>query len=106
MRIPCPHCGERDLREFTCRGGAEALDRPAPDAPDEAWDSWLHLRENRAGRTRELWQHSGGCRAWLLVERDTLTHALYRVRDIALAGRGQGGRGRAKGGRAQGGRGR
>jgi sarcosine oxidase subunit delta len=33
-----------------------------------------------------LWQHQSGCRAWLLIERDTLTHAVGAVtpaRDIA-----------------------
>lgn len=30
MRLPCPLCGTRDLREFYCQGAA--LPRPAPDA--------------------------------------------------------------------------
>ena len=90
MRIKCPLCGERDLREFTCRGAAVGLDRPAPDAPDAAWDDYLHLRDNPAGDTRELWQHSGGCRAWIVVTRDTSSHAVLGselARDAA-SGRG------------------
>ena len=27
---------------------------------------------------REYWHHGGGCRAWLVVDRDTLTHEIYR----------------------------
>ena len=74
MRIDCPLCGTRDVREFTYRGAAVALDRPAPDAGVEVWDDYLHNRENPAGRTRDLWYHEAGCAAWLVVERDTRTH--------------------------------
>ncbi|MGI3167992.1 sarcosine oxidase subunit delta [Pseudooceanicola sp. C21-150M6] len=82
MRLTCPHCGERDLREFVY-GGA-ALARPSGDwGPD--WDAYVHLRENPAGRSREYWQHGSGCAAWLLVERDTVTHEIYAV---TLAGEG------------------
>jgi len=78
MRIPCPLCGLRDLREFTVKGGAEYLDRPTgEDAAD--WDTYLHLRANPAGRTKELWYHSAGCASWLVVERDTTTHEVYGV---------------------------
>jgi methylglutamate dehydrogenase subunit B len=81
MRLTCPLCGERDRREFYYRGDAVALDRPAPDAGPDAWDGYLHLRENPAGKTRDLWHHEAGCGAWLVVTRDTVTHA---VLDVAL----------------------
>ena len=55
------------------------LERPAPDAGEAAWDAYLHLRDNPAGPTRELWQHEGGCGAWLVVTRDTTTHVIDRV---------------------------
>ena len=76
MRITCPHCGERDLREFSYRGAAVALRRPAPDAPDAAWDDYLHLRDNPAGLTRDVWYHEGGCAAWIVVTRNTVTHEI------------------------------
>ncbi len=79
MRIPCPFCGDRDLREFHVMGGAEWLARPAPNAGAAAWDAYLHQRANPAGRTRELWLHEAGCGAWLMVERDTVTHAVHAV---------------------------
>ncbi|GGH20616.1 sarcosine oxidase subunit delta [Cribrihabitans marinus] len=79
MRIPCPLCGTRDRREFWYRGAAVDLERPAPDAGVEAWDDFVYLRENPAGPTRELWYHEGGCGAWLVVERDTVTHEIGRV---------------------------
>ena len=82
MRITCPICGERDLREFTYRGSAKLLARPAADAGADAWDDYLNVRENPAGRNPELWHHAGGCRAWLRVVRDTRDH---RVLSVGLA---------------------
>jgi len=74
MRLTCPVCGERDRREFYYKGDATALDRPAPDAGGQAWDDYLHNRDNPAGVTRELWHHAAGCGAWLVVERNATTH--------------------------------
>lgn len=74
MRITCPICGERDRREFYFKG--VALARPEPDAGEAAWDEYVFLRENPAGETRELWQHEAGCGAWVVVTRDTVTHAV------------------------------
>ncbi|MDW3222449.1 MAG: sarcosine oxidase subunit delta [Paracoccaceae bacterium] len=77
MRLSCPICGERDRREFYYQGDAIALQRPAPDASDEAWDNYVHLRDNPAGQTRDLWQHEGGCGAWIVVTRNTVTHEVF-----------------------------
>ena len=74
MRLPCPICGERDRREFYYKGAAVALERPGPEADAQTWDHYLHLRENPAGETRELWYHEAGCSAWLVVTRNTSTH--------------------------------
>ena len=82
MRIECPICGERDRREYYYQGAALALDRPASDAGIEAWDDYLFLRENPAGMTRDLWHHEGGCGAWVVVTRDTVSHV---VSDVQLA---------------------
>ncbi len=79
MRITCPNCGERDRREFYYQGDALALSRPAPDAGAEAWDDYLHNRENLAGDIRDMWFHEAGCGAWLVVERNTVTHAVHAV---------------------------
>jgi len=74
MRLPCPLCGDRDSREFSYMGAAVRLNRPSPDAGEAAWDDYLHLRDNPAGVTRDLWYHEGGCGAWLVVTRNTVTH--------------------------------
>ena len=74
MKVTCPACGARDRREFTWCGDALALDRPDRDAGAEAWDAYIHLRENPAGATREIWYHDA-CGAMIVGERDTVTHA-------------------------------
>ncbi len=80
MRIKCPLCGERDRREFYYQGDAIALKRPDADAGPEVWDDYLHNRDNPAGATRDLWHHEAGCGAWLVVTRNTVTHAVLAVK--------------------------
>ncbi|WP_296761728.1 sarcosine oxidase subunit delta [Sediminimonas sp.] len=86
MRITCPICGARDRREFYYQGAAVALDRPLPEAGAQAWDDYLHNRDNPAGPTRELWQHEAGCGAWLVVARDTATHEMLGA-ELAMTAR-------------------
>ncbi len=76
MRLKCPLCGERDRREFTYYGHETFLDRPDAGAPAEAWHDYVHIRDNPAGRTRDLWYHDP-CQSWLVVTRDTVTHAIF-----------------------------
>jgi len=56
------------------------LDRPAPDAGAAAWNDYLHNRDNPCGETRDLWFHEAGCGAWLVVTRDTATHAVMTAK--------------------------
>ena len=90
MIIDHPLLGPRDAAEFVYLGDAGLIDRPDPQAGDaaERFHDYLHLRDNPAGQHRELWFHEQGDRSWLVVTRDTLTHAIVRVelaRDVALA---------------------
>ena len=88
MRIACPYCGERGSEEFTYLGDATPV-RPDPyqPAPGEAFHTYVYLRENPAGTHRELWYHGSGCRSWLVVTRDTRTHA---IDDVQFAGQWRG----------------
>jgi sarcosine oxidase subunit delta len=80
MRIPCPHCGLRDLQEFSYLGDA-TLTRPDDlEASPAAMHDYVYLRDNPSGPHRELWYHGVGCRAWLAVTRDTRTHAIADAR--------------------------
>lgn len=83
MRLTCPLCGSRDRREFYYYGAADYLNRPEPGAGDAAWDDYLHLRDNPAGVTRDLWYHELGCSAWILVERNTVTHEVLGTTLVA-----------------------
>ena len=80
MRITCPHCGERSLDEYTYHGDA-AQPRPEPGREDAADIFYVYgyERQNVAGPMQELWYHGSGCRAWLVVTRDTRTHEISRV---------------------------
>ncbi len=86
MRLNCPLCGTRDRREFYYSGAEALARRPAADAPADAWDAHLHNRDNPAGATRDLWQHEAGCGAWLIVSRDTVTHAISGAELLADRG--------------------
>lgn len=90
MRIPCPWCGERDAGEFVY-GGDAGPRRPADDAPLQDWVDYVFYRDNPRGPHREYWQHVQGCRAWIVVERDTLTHAVGGSRPAAEAAAETGG---------------
>ena len=81
IRIPCPFCGPRDHSEFGY-GGDGTIKYPALDAPAEDWIEAVYQRENIRGRQFETWQHTSGCRAWLMVERDTMTHEIHSVRAV------------------------
>lgn len=85
MLIKCPYCGLRDVSEFTYQDHANRK-RPDPSSTDlDAWNDYVYQRGNPAGEHREYWQHSGGCRAHLLVVRNTVTHGITSV-DFAKAG--------------------
>ena len=88
MRLTCPHCGPRGNDEFVYLGSADPVRPASHDAPSEAWVDYVYLRNNPAGANRELWHHAYGCRAWVVVTRDTRTHEVLKVepaRDTAHA---------------------
>lgn len=79
LRIPCPFCGVRDHAEFDHEGDATVA-YPPLDASEAAWVEAVFRRENPRGRHAEFWRHAQGCGAWLVVERDTATHAVLDAR--------------------------
>ena len=90
MIINHPHLGPRDASEFTILGDASLINRPdwQADDADDAFYTYQYLRDNPAGLHRELWFHEQGDRSWLVVTRDTVTHAVIAVAlasDIAKA---------------------
>ena len=91
MRIACPNCGSRDAREFIYHGAADPV-RPDPAAADALaqFTDYVYARDNPAGPLRELWFHGAGCHAWLVVTRDTRTHAISAVEPAQKKGGGMG----------------
>ncbi len=79
LRINCPFCGERDHSEFSY-GGDASIVYPALDAPLKDWTNAVFERANIRGMQSETWQHGTGCRQWLVVERDTMTHEIKSVK--------------------------
>ena len=77
LNIRCPWCGDRAQIEFSY-GGDGSVQRPRDpeDVSSEEWFEYVYLRENAKGPHLELWHHSAGCRRWLLVRRDTVSHEI------------------------------
>jgi heterotetrameric sarcosine oxidase delta subunit len=75
MRILCPHCGDRPIDEFVPSGAAPGK-RPETSTEMADWVDYVYLRDNVAGQHRELFYHVSGCRTWLIVTRDTRSHAV------------------------------
>ena len=88
MRITCPFCGDRDSREYTYLGDATPVRPSLSDGPEAAF-AYVYLRANPAGIHREHWQHTSGCRAWLVVTRSTTDHAVHAVEAAAGADPGE-----------------
>lgn len=93
MLIPCPHCGTRPVEEFTFLGDA-SVKRPAsndPSSMEQRYD-YVYLRNNPKGRFDEFVHHSGGCRAWLVISRDTETHEVFGCVTVRDYGKTKGGK--------------
>jgi heterotetrameric sarcosine oxidase delta subunit len=77
MLIPCPFCGPREHAEYAY-GGDATVRRPDEQTPawGPAWQAYVFQRANPRGAHLEYWQHVAGCRQWLVVTRDTLTHEI------------------------------
>ncbi len=80
MEIACPHCGLRAQSEFVFERTVDsvvALDATADDAMDA-----LFTRTNPRGKDDEIWRHTYGCRAWMVVTRHRVTNTISVVRAV------------------------
>jgi heterotetrameric sarcosine oxidase delta subunit len=80
LRFDCPVCGVRDETEFVYGGDATKIRPAMTEADPVVWHDFVFLRDNPRGPHLEFWHHANGCRQWLTVERDTLTHAIGKCR--------------------------
>lgn len=75
ITLHCPYCGPRSHDEFRYVGDATKIVPPL-DAGVEAHFDYVYLRDNPRGQHVEYWQHIHGCRAFVKVLRDTVSHAV------------------------------
>lgn len=80
LLIACPHCGPRAQIEFVYERTLDSIVDPAAD-PAAAM-AVLFSRGNPRGLDEELWRHTFGCRAWLVMVRHRLTHRIEEIRAI------------------------
>ena len=81
QHFTCPWCGIRPQTEFRYRQAAETIPRCWPEGTAVQL-ARMTQRTNPAGLHNELWQHADGCRGWLMVRRDTVTHAVADIRPL------------------------
>lgn len=79
LRLNCPFCGLRDETEFVYGGDAARARPDLKEASLEVWNEHVFLRDNPKGPHWEYWFHQHGCRSWLKVRRDVVTHEIIEV---------------------------
>ena len=69
LRLDCPHCGPRPVDEWAY---GEVPDPPdyLTEADERDVDRGF-MMANKEGVKVERWFHSGGCRRWQAITRDT-----------------------------------
>jgi heterotetrameric sarcosine oxidase delta subunit len=77
MQIPCPHCGPRAQAEFSYERTVDSV-VPLNAAPEAAMAT-LFSRNNPRGLDEEIWRHTYGCRAWMVVTRHRVTNEISAV---------------------------
>jgi sarcosine oxidase subunit delta len=78
LLIACPLCGPRAGAEFTFERPVESI-LPLTACTEEATER-LFTRDNPRGPSAELWRHAYGCRAWIVLTRNTSTHDITDIR--------------------------
>ncbi len=80
MVLRCPHCGPRAQTEFVYERTVDSvvlLDATAEDAMKT-----LFNRTNPRGMDEEIWRHTYGCRAWMVITRHRVTNEITSVRAV------------------------
>ena len=78
LLIDCPLCGPRAQIEFIYERTVDSVVQPDASA-DEAM-ARLFTRANPRSVDEEIWRHSFGCRAWLVMTRHRATHEITAIR--------------------------
>lgn len=75
--LTCPYCGLAADETELSPGGEAHLTREGPGSGDEAFESYLFVRENPKGIHFERWRHSNGCGKWFHAARCTATLQVF-----------------------------
>lgn len=76
LLISCPWCGPRDQDEFTYGRDATTAHPLSEGGTSADWMDYVYWRPNPKGPHCEYWHHSAGCRQWIRVSRDTVSHVI------------------------------
>ena len=80
MLIACPHCGPRAQSEFIYE---RTVDSVVPlNAPVHEAMAKLFTPNNPRGVDDEIWRHTYGCRAWMVLTRHRVTNEISECRAI------------------------
>jgi heterotetrameric sarcosine oxidase delta subunit len=77
MQIICPHCGPRAQNEFTYERTVDSVVK-LDALPNDAMET-LYKRANPRGIDDEIWRHTFGCRAWMIITRHRITNEIGAV---------------------------
>jgi heterotetrameric sarcosine oxidase delta subunit len=83
MQLTCPHCGPRAQGEFVFERTVDSV-VTLETSPENAMAA-LFSRNNPRGFDDEIWRHTYGCRAWLVLTRHRVTHEITATRAIGPA---------------------
>ena len=80
MQITCPHCGPRSQAEFVYERTVDSV--VALDAAPRDAMKTLFSRYNPRGVDDEIWRHTFGCRAWMVITRHRVTNEISAIRTV------------------------
>lgn len=80
MQIACPHCGPRAQTEFSYERTVDSV-VPLTAAPQDAMKT-LFTRTNPRAPDEEIWRHTYGCRAWMVITRHRVTNEISAIRAV------------------------
>ena len=80
MQINCPYCGPRAQSEFIFERSVDSV--VVFDASQDVAMEALFTRGNPRGVDDEIWRHTFGCRAWMVITRHRVTNDISAVRPV------------------------
>jgi heterotetrameric sarcosine oxidase delta subunit len=80
MQFTCPHCGPRAQTEFVFERTVDSV--VAIDAAPADAMATLFTRANPRGPDEEIWRHTFGCRAWIVITRHRVTNEITAIQSV------------------------